>query len=345
MANEIQKSNVPELQALLESRRSLLAEVAPKHLTPERLIKIALLSVGRNETLKKCTAASILAACIQSAEVGLEPGGVLQHAALVPFFNGKTGCYEAQFQPMFKGLLHLVRNSGDVLDVQTGAVRKGDKFRYERGLTPRLKHVPALGVERGEITHFYCVIRFKSGGAQWEVMTKAEVDSIKDKVLSRAKGRPSPWTSDYEEMGKKTVLKRTVKLCPVSAEAAKAIAQDDAIDTGEVQPVDIVAMTAEAPNFPAQDAVAPLPPADTPAKAREPGEDDGDPEQPSSDNPPTEPAKGTDEFATWLIAQLKHAQDPKALTKIAARKNDCPPGRHAEVLAAFTTKRTELTGK
>lgn len=90
--------------------------------------------------------------------------------------------------------------------------------------------------------------------------------------------------------------------------------------------------------------VAPPPATDPASKPREPGEDE-EPPAPTMDNPPTEPAKGTDEFATWLIAKLKQAADMKSATKIAARKGDCPVGRHAELLAVFNAKRAELTGK
>jgi recombination protein RecT len=239
-----QPSQGSTLLALLESRRGLFAQIAPKHLSPERLIKIALASVGRNETLQKCSQMSILQAVIQAAEVGLEIGGALQHSALVPFWNNKTNQFEAQFQLMYKGALQLVRNSGDVRDVQASVVYQKDKFRFERGLEPKLRHVPSLEADRGPITHVYAVVRFLSGGAEFDVMTKAEVDVIKAKVLARQKGNAKTWEDHYEEMAKKTVIKRCTKLCPVSAQAAEAIARDDELDRGEaLAPIDIVALS------------------------------------------------------------------------------------------------------
>lgn len=61
------------------------------------------------------------------------------------------------------------------------------------------------------------------------------------------------------------------------------------------------------------------------------------------DNPPTEPLKGTGEFAEWLVAGLKQAPDIRSLTALARRKADCPAGSHADVLAAFNSRRSELT--
>lgn len=65
--------------------------------------------------------------------------------------------------------------------------------------------------------------------------------------------------------------------------------------------------------------------------------------QPAQDNPPTEPLKGTGEFAEWLSEKLKQAPDMRSLTALARRKVDCPTESHADVLAAFNSRRAELT--
>ena len=114
-----------------------------------------------------------------------------------------------------------------MLSIGAAAVREGDSFDYHRGRNSDLKHKECS--KPGEITHFYAYADLKGGGFQFDVMTKAQVDLIR--ARSKASGS-GPWVSDYEEMGKKTVLKRMCKLLPRSAELARAVSLDNAAEIG-----------------------------------------------------------------------------------------------------------------
>ena len=78
-----------------------------------------------------------------SAQLGLEPG-TLGYCYLVPYQNKKTGQLEIQFQLGYKGILELVRRSGQVENIEARVVYEKDKFDFEYGLTPKLVHKPAL---------------------------------------------------------------------------------------------------------------------------------------------------------------------------------------------------------
>ena len=164
------------------------------------------------------------------AQLGLEPGP-LGHAYLVPFKDHVRECKdrrncscrtEVQFIPGYRGLVELARRSGQVQSVQARVVYHGDEFVYAYGLNPRLDHTPSGKLDG--VTHVYAVIRYKDGGVDFDVMTKAEVDAVRQRSKASTSG---PWVTDYPEMAKKTVLKRLLKTAPMSVEYQQAVAQDE----------------------------------------------------------------------------------------------------------------------
>src|SRR6185295_7827853 len=91
---------------LLESLKSSIRQVLPKHLTPERMAMIAFTAMRQNPELMKCSRESIIGSIMTASILGLEPSGPLGHGALIPYKG------ECQFQPMYQGLLDLARRSG-----------------------------------------------------------------------------------------------------------------------------------------------------------------------------------------------------------------------------------------
>ena len=55
------------------------------------LLKIALVAVSKNELLMKCSQTSILQSVMTAAQLGLDCGGALGSAYLVPFYDNKKG--------------------------------------------------------------------------------------------------------------------------------------------------------------------------------------------------------------------------------------------------------------
>lgn len=218
------------IKDLLERSRGSLAAVLPKHLTPERLLKVALSATARDAKLLACTPKSLLLAVMQAAELGLEAGGLMGAAYLVPYKD------EAKLIIGYKGLIQLSRNSGDISSIEARVVRANDAFELEYGLEAKLVHKPSM-VEPGPMVAVYSILRFKDGGYHVECMSKADVDAIRDR--SKA-GSDGPWVTDYEEMAKKTVLRRALKLAPLSAEKtmlARAVEHESAVDANIASPL------------------------------------------------------------------------------------------------------------
>jgi recombination protein RecT len=215
---------------LLQKHQKQLAAALPRHIPAERFARIVLTTLRRNPRLMECSAQSVFGSIMQSAQDGLELDGT--HAALVPYKD--HGRLEAHYQPMFRGMLALARRSGDVSSFRARAVYEGDVFDYEEGLSPKLRHVPMGCEDPAKITHFYAIADLRGGGQQFEVMSRAQVNAIRDNSPGyRYDPKGSPWGTHYPEMGCKTVARRALKWCPTSAEVQRSITRDEAGDRGE----------------------------------------------------------------------------------------------------------------
>ncbi len=228
MTNDQKKKPEDSLESLFENSKGALAQVLPKHLPVERVIRIALAARSRNPLLMKCTSSSILQSVMTAAQLGLEPGGPLAHSYLVPYRNNKLGAdvYECQLIPGYRGLIDLARRAGMVKSVQARVVHAKDTFSYCYGLTPNLTHEPSRDPDPGPLTHVYAIVYPAEGGADFDVMSKADIDRIRKRSRAAEAG---PWVTDYEEMGKKTVIKRLLKTQPMSQELASAIDHENQV--------------------------------------------------------------------------------------------------------------------
>ena len=105
-------------------------------------------------------------------------------------------------------------------------VYENDEFDYEFGLEAKLVHKPCIG-ERGQATHVYAMFKTKSGGYGYEVMS---IDDIRKHAQRYSKSYGNgPWQTNFEEMAKKTVLKKVLKYAPLKSDFVKAMSQDGTV--------------------------------------------------------------------------------------------------------------------
>ncbi|WP_439891574.1 recombinase RecT [Ralstonia sp. 25C] len=221
------------VRAYFESQKGMLADVLPRHLTPERMLRIALGALRTTPKLMQCTTQTLFGGVVQLAQLGLEPNTPLGHAYLIPFENRQKGITEVQVLIGYKGLIELARRSGQVISIAAHEVCEKDYFVYEYGLDEKLAHRPAMG-DRGPVVSFYAVALLKDGGHAFEVMSRKQVEAIRDEAQNYKFARDkaaSVWGKHFVEMGRKTVLRRLFKYLPVSVEMAAALAIDDKADT------------------------------------------------------------------------------------------------------------------
>ncbi len=224
--NPTAPATASNVNGLFKERMSYLSAIAAKNLNPARVAKIVLNAVSQTPALAKCSVDSVFRSAVQAAELGLEAGSSLQRAYLVPYGQN------CQLVVGYRGLCELAYRSGQVISIEARCVFQGDKWEYRvthEGAA--FSHEPGGEADAKSITHVYCVIRLKSGGRVVDVMTRAEVDRIRSKSKT---GQSGPWATDYAEMAKKSVVRRALKLCPMSIEMARAERLSDAADSGEV---------------------------------------------------------------------------------------------------------------
>lgn len=207
-----------------------MALALPKHLDADRLARIALTEIRKVPALAQCNQESFLGAVMQCAQLGLEPGNTLGHAYLLPFGNGKAkdGLANVQLIVGYRGMIDLARRSGQIISISAYTVHENDEFSYQLGLDPDIKHIPA-NADRGNVTHVYAVAKLKDGGVQFEVMSRYDIEQVRK--TSKA-GSNGPWVSHWDEMARKTVIRRLFKYLPVSIEMQTAVALDERADAG-----------------------------------------------------------------------------------------------------------------
>lgn len=200
----------------------------PANITPERMMRIALTALSKDVKLSGCTPESFMGALLTSAQLGLECNTPLGQAYLIPFWNGKKGCLETQFQLGYQGLIDLCYRTGQYKKIVARVVYEGDDFDYSYGLDERLIHRPKEKSENP--IYVYALYELKTGASAFEVMSWDKVMAHAQKYSqSVQKGYTSPWTTDPESMGKKTVLKKVLKYAPKAVEVAEAVNGDSAI--------------------------------------------------------------------------------------------------------------------
>lgn len=192
----------------------------------DRFVRSAISDFRLNPALQECSVPSVLGFYMQAAMLGLEPSSMLGQCYPVPFYNKNTDTKECQFIAGYRGLLSIARRSGEIAKVEPHVVYEKDQFEITYGLHSDLVHVPFLGENPGNILGAYCVITFQNGMQQYEFMPKHKIDQHR----KRSKGSNyGPWSTDYEEMAKKTVFRSMFKWLPISVEMGAAMRADESV--------------------------------------------------------------------------------------------------------------------
>ena len=226
----VKKTNQPDgiknMQQLVLSMQDQIKKALPSVLTGERFSRMILTAMSSTPQLQQCTPKSFLGAMMQAAQLGVEPNTPLGQAYLIPYKN--KGTLECSFQLGYNGLIDLAYRSGEVKDIQAHEVRENDVFEYELGLDPKLKHVPATS-NRGPVVMYYAVFHTKDGGYGFEVMSAEDIKEHAKKYSKAYSSGYSPWTTNFDEMAKKTVLKKCLKYAPLKTEFVRAMSADETI--------------------------------------------------------------------------------------------------------------------
>lgn len=202
----------------LMSRVKLLEELLPPTMKgqAERLIKRAQLTLSRRQELDEVDPTSFMRCVLEAAELGLAIDGKLAHAVVYnnKVKDPKTGRdvwrKEAQLQVDYKGLISVARRTGLIKSISADVIKAGDTFRaYRDDDKPHIFHERKLGDNHGDVLGAFAIVTLPDGTWDFCVMDIAELNRIQAKSKAKSFG---PWTTDIDEMRKKTVIRRLMKL-------------------------------------------------------------------------------------------------------------------------------------
>lgn len=208
-------------------RLKTLVNIQPEH--KEEGVRLAcgqvLLAMRKNHDLLRCSWDSVQE-CVQHG-IALQLNmswGPLGEAALVPYKS------ECTLIIGFKGLHKLARRGG-LKAVDVDVHHEKDHFRLARGPTGAdWEHRPFLDGDPGSALGYYCNLRFPDGFSQFTHMSMSDVMRIAEPIIKRSTRAEAPWKVHFDEMAKKTVLRRALKLAGMDEEMGMALALSDAAD-------------------------------------------------------------------------------------------------------------------
>lgn len=216
---------IETIRSLLERSKQQIALALPKHLSADRLLRVAMTSIQKTPELLACDQRSLLGAVIQSAQLGIEPDGLLGHGYLVPFKNS------AQLIIGYRGLMMLARRSGELLSLEADVVHAKDVWSFQKtDEGTKFSHIPSEDDDPGDLVRAYAVARLRDNPLPVVVvMPKRDIEKIRKRSPM---GNSGAWITDTEEMWKKTIVRRICKMLPASVELQKAVALDEQAEVG-----------------------------------------------------------------------------------------------------------------
>lgn len=255
------RSEIEAVAHQLEQIRPKLALTLPSQIKPEQFERVVLTAINMQPALLEADRRSLFNACHRAAQDGLLPDG--REGALV-IYNTKDGKGEdgrdrwikkVQWLPMVQGIIKKLRQSGEISSISARVVYEAEtrppiddqgkimldadgyplppRFRFviKDGME-HLTHEPMLWGERGAPVLAYATAKFKDGTVQHEPLTMADIAKIRNSSRSKDKG---PWVDWFEEMMRKSALRRLSKYLPLSSEDRRTVERDDEMTDFDTQ--------------------------------------------------------------------------------------------------------------
>ena len=210
MANEVQVKFSDQLNDKLISVESAL----PKDFNRERFVQNCLAVMNETPQLGKINKAETIQGLLKGAYLGLD--FMNRECYLIPYGNS------VQFQTDYKGEVKFTKkySTRKIMDIYAKVVREGDSFTEEIiDGRPSIDFKP-LTFNKGNIIGAFAVVLFKDGGMMYEVMSVEDINSVRQNYSKASQSKA--WKNSFDEMCKKTVLRRLCKHIDTDFESVEA---------------------------------------------------------------------------------------------------------------------------
>lgn len=247
MSNAIQLFR--QFRSELDQRADKIAALLPPTISRERFLHYARIAVSNQPRLLLCHRVSLHNAIMKAATDRLVPDG--REGVIIPR-EEKGGLLTATWQPMAHGIRKRAAEHGIIIDAKVVCAK--DKFEWEEGLNPVLRHVPTpLDADPGDMIGAYAVFRREGRVLHFEVMRKGQILAVK--AISKQQNGLM-WSKFEDQAWIKTVVRRASKSVPEMPELVQQVIErhddDFALPRGE-EPLPQAAGAEEAARDPLSD--------------------------------------------------------------------------------------------
>jgi recombination protein RecT len=238
MSEEKTTKIVVKAYSTLLKMDDLLSKIVPDEMCPNRLIRLFYSELAKNPKLNECTTKSICGSIMSCAQLGLEPG-MAGMVYLVP----RAG--EMTLMLGYKGMIELSFRSDRVIAIEATCIYEKDEFTIKRGTSPEIEHIPYILGDRGRFIGAYAIVMMKNNYKQFEFISAHEIQHIRTITKTF---NSTAWINYFDEMAKKTVIRRLLKLIPSSIACQRAIALDEQQEMGIQDMSNVIDGTSEPEN-------------------------------------------------------------------------------------------------
>lgn len=208
--NEVQVTFSEQLTDKLISVENAL----PKNFNRERFVQNCLAFMNEHAELAKVNKAQVIGNLMKGAYLGLD------------FMNKE--CYQVaygnsiQFQTSYIGECKFVKKYAirPIQDIYAKVVREGDSFE-EKIIDgkPSIEFHP-VSFSNNKIVGAFAVVLYSDGGMEYEVMSTEDINNVRTSYSKASNSKA--WKNSWDEMAKKTVLRRLCKHIETDFESVEA---------------------------------------------------------------------------------------------------------------------------
>lgn len=180
--------------------------LSDQSITWQKEQQFAIQAFQKNDYLAKVAMAnpsSAQNAIINVAAIGITLNPAAKLAYLVPRDGG------VHLDISYMGLLHLAQGSGAIQWGQCKLVHASDTYE-SNGLDKAPTHRYNAFGDRGPVVGGYCTVKTAQGDYLTEEMSLAEIKQVE----ASSKAKNGPWQKWWDEMARKTIVKRASKYWP-----------------------------------------------------------------------------------------------------------------------------------